>query len=263
LVWKSAGRRSIRSPSFFVGYIKKFISNMSLKRFKEFIFESEEEKTYSFDELPKEVKEKALENNRYINVEYTEWYEPVVEDFEYAMEELGLKDVEVEFTGFYSQGDGASFTARVDDVELFLKKALEINASTEFLDMGEDEDSSKEADELRQLMGDLRNVGYDTREKLKPEDLYLEIVRITNRYSHENTIEASVEMEELDVEDDDRDWNKFYDEMMSMITDWAREESKELYQRLNKYYDELQSDEEVAETLIANDYQFNEEGEIV
>ena len=263
MVWISAGRRSIRSPSFFVGYIKKFTSNMSLKRFKEFIFESEEEKTYSFDELPKEVKEKALENNRYINVEYTEWHEPVVEDFEYAMEELGLKDVEVEFTGFYSQGDGASFTARVDDVELFLKKALEINASTEFLDMGEDEDTSKEADELRQLMGDLRNVGYDTREKLKPEDLYLEIVRITNRYSHENTIEASVEMEELGVEDDDRDWNKFYDEMMSMITDWAREESKELYQRLNKYYDELQSDEEVAETLIANDYQFNEEGEIV
>jgi hypothetical protein len=236
---------------------------MSLKKFKEFIFESEEGKTYSFDELPKEAKEKAIEKNRDINIEYTEWYEPIIDDFEYAMEKLGLTDVEVEFTGFYSQGDGASFTARVENEELFLKRALDINASTEFLDMGENEDTSKEDDELRQLMGDLRNIGYDTREKLKPEDLYMEIFRISSRYSHENTIEASVKMEELDVEDDDRDWNKFQDEMESMITDWAREESKELYHRLGKYYEERQSDEEVAETLIANDYEFNEEGEIL
>jgi hypothetical protein len=236
---------------------------MSLKKFKEFIFESEEGKTYSFDELPKEAKEKAIEKNRDINIEYTEWYEPIIDNFEYAMEKLGLTDVEVEFTGFYSQGDGASFTARVENEELFLKRALDINASTEFLDMGENEDTSKEDDELRQLMGDLRNIGYDTREKLKPEDLYMEIFRISSRYSHENTIEASVKMEELDVEDDDRDWNKFQDEMESMITDWAREESKELYQRLEEYYEGLQSDEEVAKTLIANDYEFNEEGEIL
>jgi hypothetical protein len=224
---------------------------MSLKKFNEFILENEEERTYSFEELPDESKEKALERYRDINTDYIDWHDPIIEGFEEDMKELGLKDVEVEYSGFYSQGDGASFTARVDDEELFLKNALDIKASTEFLDMGETEDTSKEDDELRQLMGDLRNVGYDTREKLSPEDIYMEIVRTSSRYSHENTIEASVEIEELDIEADGRDWDKFQVEMESMITDWARDESRELYQRLEKYYEELQEDKAVAETLIA------------
>lgn len=236
---------------------------MSLKKFNEFILENEEEKTYSFEDLPEESKEKALEKNRYINLEWQDWHDPVIEGFEEDMKELGLEDVIVEYSGFYSQGDGASFTARVDDEEKFLMNALDIKSSTEFLDMGDDEDTSKEDDDLRQLMGDLRNIGYDTREKLKPEDLYINIERISSRYSHENTIAASVEMEELDIEDDDRDWDKFRDEMESMVTDWARDKSQELYRTLEKDWDSLQSDEAVAETLIAGDYEFNLEGEII
>jgi len=236
---------------------------MSLKKFIEFILENEEEKTYSFEDLPEESKKKALEKNRDINVEYQDWHDPVIEGFEEDMKELGLEDVIVEYSGFYSQGDGASFTARVDDEEKFLRDALGITNSTEFLDMGDDEDTSKQDDDLRQLMGDLRNIGYDTREKLKPEDLYINIERISSRYHHENTIAASVEIEELDVEDDDRDWDKFRDEMESIVTEWARDKSQELYRTLEKDWDSLQSDEEVAETLIAGDYEFNLEGEIV
>lgn len=236
---------------------------MSLKKFNEFILENEEERTYSFEELPDESKKEAIEKNRDINVDYQDWHDPIIEDFEEGMKDLGLEDVIVEYSGFYSQGDGASFTARVDDEEKFLMNALDIKSSTEFLDMGDDEDTSKEDDDLRQLMGDLRNIGYDTREKLKPEDLYINIERISSRYHHENTIAASVEIEELDVEDDDRDWDKFQDEMESMVTDWARDESRELYQRLYKYYEELQEDEAVADILIAGDYEFNLEGEIV
>jgi len=236
---------------------------MSLKKFIEFILENEEEKTYSFEDLPEESKKKALEKNRDINVEYQDWHDPVIEGFEEDMKELGLEDVIVEYSGFYSQGDGASFTARVDDEEKFLRDALGIPNSTEFLDMGDDEDTSKQDDDLRQLMGDLRNIGYDTREKLKPEDLYINIERISSRYHHENTIAASVEIEELDVEDDDRDWDKFRDEMESIVTEWARDKSQELYRTLEKDWDSLQSDEEVAETLIAGDYEFNLEGEIV
>lgn len=236
---------------------------MPLKKFNKFILENEEEKAYSFEDLPEESKEKALEKNRDINVDYQDWHDPVIEEFEEDMKELGLEDVIVEYSGFYSQGDGASFTARVYDEEKFFRDALGITNSTEFLDMCDDEDTSKEDDDLRQLMGDLRNIGYDTREKLKPEDLYINIERISSRYSHENTIAASVEMEELDIEDDDRDWDKFRDEMESIVTDWARDESQELYRTLEKDWDSLQSDEAVAETLIAGEYKFNLEGKIV
>ena len=78
------------------------------------------------------------------------------------------------------------------------------------------------------------------------------------------SIEGDVEMEYIDQEEDeDRDWNEFHEEMESMLTDWARKESKELYSSLYKYYEELQEDEAVAETLIANDYEFDAEGNIV
>ena len=253
------------SPSFFVGYIEKIKSDMSLKNFKQFLLESEEEdKTYSFEELSPEAKENAIEQNRDINTDHSDWHDPVIEGFEEDMKKLGLDDIEVRYTGFYSQGDGASFTAKVVDPDTFLRDALDIKHSTEFLDMGDDEETSKDEDDLRQLIGDLRNVGYDTRKKLEPEDLYLSIVEVYSRYSHEMSIEGDVEMEYIDQEEDeDRDWNEFHEEMESMLTDWARKESKELYSSLYKYYEELQEDEAVAETLIANDYEFDAEGNIV
>ena len=236
---------------------------MSLKKFNEFIFEKEE-KTYSFEELPEESKKKALEKNRDINTEYQDWHDPIIEGFEEDMKKLGLDDIVVRYTGFYSQGDGASFTAKVVDQDTFLRDALEIKSSTEFLDMGDDEDTSKEDDDLRQLMGDLRNIGYDTREKVNPEDLYLSIVEIYSRHSHEMSITGEVEIDYIDMVDgDDRDWTSFQDGMEDMLTDWARDESKELYQRLYKYYEELQEDEAVADTLIAGDYDFNLDGDIV
>jgi len=236
---------------------------MSLKKFNEFIFEKEE-KTYSFEELPEESKKKALEKNRDINTEYQDWHDPIIEGFEEDMKKLGLDDIVVRYTGFYSQGDGASFTAKVVDQDTFLRDALEIKSSTEFLDMGDDGDTSKEDDDLRQLTGDLRNIGYDTREKVNPEDLYLSIVEIYSRYSHEMSITGEVEIDYIDMVDgDDRDWTSFQDGMEDMLTDWARDESKELYQRLYKYYEELQEDEAVADTLIAGDYDFNLDGDIV
>jgi len=264
----TSGKEILGSPSFFVGYIEKIKSDMPLKNFRQFLLESKEgDKTYSFEELSPEAKENAIEQNRYINtnhLNHNDWHDPIIEGFEEDMKKLGLDDIEVRYTGFYSQGDGASFTAKVVDTDTFLRDALDIKSSTEFIDMGDDEETSKEEDDLRQLMGDLRNIGYDTRKKLDPEDIYLSIVEVYSRYSHEMSIEGDVVTEDLDIgEDDDRDWDKFHEEMESTLTDWAREESRELYSRLHKYYEELQEDAEVAETLVANDYTFDKEGNIV
>lgn len=78
------------------------------------------------------------------------------------------------------------------------------------------------------------------------------------------SITGEVEIDYIDMVDgDDRDWTSFQDGMEDMLTDWARDESKELYQRLYKYYEELQEDEAVADTLIAGDYDFNLDGDIV
>jgi len=235
---------------------------MSLKKYRQFITESEEEVTYSFEELSDEAKKHAIENNYSINIDYGGWEDPIIEGFTEEMEALGLDDIEVEYTGFHSQGDGASFTAKVTDNDVFLEKALDIKSSTEFLDLGDDEDTSKEDDDLRQLMGDLRNVGFDNRERLESDNLYMEIVRNSNRYTHKNTISGDFEYDELDVEDDDRDWDKFLIDMEDMLTEWARDKSEDLYRRLEKYYTELTSDEAIEDSLRQNDYEFDKDGNI-
>ncbi len=233
---------------------------MSLKKFQEFINESEEEKLYSFNELSPEAQEKALDYNRDINVEYLDWHDYVIDEFKEEMKEkFGFEVDDVRYSGFYSQGDGASFTGETIDKSLFLKNALGVTSSSDVFDNGED----SEEDELRSLVGDLRNIGFDNRERFKADDLYFNVRRRQHgsMYVHENTIDGDVDADYLDIEvDDKRDFDGFVQDLERKTTKWAREQSKELYRRLMKEYDVQTSDEAVKDALIDNDYTFNEEG---
>ena len=236
---------------------------MSLKKFQEFINESEEEKSYSFNELSPEAQREALDNYRDINVEYLDWHDYVIDEFKEEMKEkFGFEVDDVRYSGFYSQGDGASFTGEAIDKALFLKNALGVTSSSDVFDNGED----SEEDELRSLMGDLRNIGFDNRERFKADDLYFNVRRRQHgsMYVHENTIDGDVDADWLDLDDDDdeRDFDGFVQGLERKTTGWAREQSRDLYRRLQDEYDAQTSDEAVKDTLIDNDYTFDEEGRI-
>ena len=231
-----------------------------IKPFASFIKEEEsidDDREYSFEELSPEAKTNALEEMRDINTEYQGWHEPIIEDFEERMKELGVDGVEVSYSGFYSQGDGASFTGDVFDTKTFMSKALGLK-DTEWLDMGEDE---KPEDEESRLRADLLDIGFDTREKLTPDNFVIKIERLSNRYSHENTIEGKVYIEDIPESiEDEIPSQTIEDEIEEKVTNWARSESKDLYRNLERYYDELRSDESVEETIIENDYKFDKDG---
>ena len=74
---------------------------------------------FTFEELAPEVQKKVIEDNRYLNVEYFDWYHSIIEEWTAKLEEAGYMEPEILFSGFYSQGDGASFTAKLD-MEKFL-----------------------------------------------------------------------------------------------------------------------------------------------
>ena len=74
---------------------------------------------FTFEELTPEVQKKVIEDNRYLNVEYFDWYHSIIEEWTAKLEEAGYMEPEILFSGFYSQGDGASFTAKLD-MEKFL-----------------------------------------------------------------------------------------------------------------------------------------------
>lgn len=74
---------------------------------------------YKFSELTKDQQVKATENLRDINTDY-DWYRFELEDYCEDLDKQGFEDAEITFSGFWSQGDGASFTAIVN-LEKFLK----------------------------------------------------------------------------------------------------------------------------------------------
>ena len=228
-----------------------------IKHFVSFVKENEEKEEYSFEELSPEAQKNALEELWDINIEYSDWHEPIIEDFESDMKEDGLSDIEVSYSGFNSQGDGASFTGEVYDNKTFMKKCLDLK-DDEWLDMGDEE---KPEDEGSRLRADLLDLGFDSREKLTPDNFSISIIRDSSRYSHENTISGNVVIEDVPESiEDEFPLDEYAAKLEEMVTKWARSTSKDLYRKLERYYDDLRSDEEVKETIINNDYKFDKDG---
>ena len=86
----------------------------TVKTETETVYHVEERETvelFSFAELSENVQNAIVENNREVLVDDAYWYECVKDDFHETLNLLGFSEVESCFSGFYSQGDGASFTA--------------------------------------------------------------------------------------------------------------------------------------------------------
>lgn len=90
-------------------------------------------KVYKASELNEKARRKVVEKYWDINVDFA-WYEFAIDDFKDKLrDEFGLSCVEIQFSGFCSQGDGASFTGQFSKeyIELIIKENnLNIDAET-------------------------------------------------------------------------------------------------------------------------------------
>jgi len=213
--------------------------------------ESEDEKSYTFNELSPKAKKNAIDRNRDYNIESYDWWEPIIEGFTEEMEAIGMADIDCQFSGFYSQGDGASFTGKVKDNELFLKEIGITPASVG--------------------LGDKTPRKFDTALVSIAENIYITIQRNDRNHYHHNTISANVEVDgDEEIELDlglgmiiEIDVNDVCERIDPIITDWAREKSKGLYNSLETYHDELTSDETIAEDLRSGGHTFDEDGNML
>lgn len=64
-----------------------------------------------FSELNADQKKKVIEKNIDINTDHQDCLECEVESFTEKLTKLGFFNIKVQYSGFCSQGDGASFTA--------------------------------------------------------------------------------------------------------------------------------------------------------
>jgi hypothetical protein len=188
-------------------------------------------KTYlKFNELNDEQKEKVIENNRDINTDY-EWWQFTKEDFHAQLDILGFYDVESYFSGFWSQGDGASFTGKFSypenekEIETILKNLID--------------NYNYKDDKLDYAKNILRNAMIEKKKDID-DDYYpceLEIYSRSN-YCHSNTMQL--------LNND----NDCFLENCRWLAD-------EYYKTLDDEYYYLVSDEAITETLIINDYEFD------
>ncbi len=188
-----------------------------------------------YDEWEPEVQKVVLEKHRGINVEYDKWWDGEYDHWKEKLSEMGYNDVEIAHSGFWSQGDGASFTSNYVDVVKWLRI----------------QNNPKYSRVLKLL------------ENSVPSELEYsaKITRHSSHYVHERTVNLQLE------------WypSKIYDlpNMMSLLQSIERDidediidQCRNIYRDLEQCYDSLTSDEEVAETLRINEYEMTETGKI-
>lgn len=73
---------------------------------------------YTFEELPEHIQDKLIEDE--IEVLDSDWecfvYSDILDEWVIRLENQGFNNPKINYTGFWSQGDGASFTT--DSIDL-------------------------------------------------------------------------------------------------------------------------------------------------
>lgn len=117
---------------------------------------------FTFDELSENAKQKAIESLWDINVNY-DWYECLISEFEDQLMNAGFSNIKINFSGFYSQGDGLSFTGDFNNNDIKLTDEIYYQSIKDFLVY------------------------------VKHKHCYFSIDRISSHYYHENTVTSDNE----------------------------------------------------------------------
>ena len=194
---------------------------------------------YTFDELSDSAKDNVRQWFA-DGLDY-EWWDCTIDNFVEKMGELGIDidkekkyGYQVEFSGFHSQGDGASFVASIDVLKFLREHRLTKEYWMLYLN-------------------------------LKKENCWLSI-SIDQSYYHKHTMLASLDLDvNWDVISDEKynKLDKMAEDLAAHVLEICRDYASDLYHDLEKEYDYLLSEECIAESCEVNEYYFSENGRII
>ena len=223
---------------------------------------------YSFKELLRlerrnKVRPKVMERVReWLRESATDhdWWEYVTDEmWQPALEQIGFTNPKIGFSGFWSQGDGASFTAGVDFPVLveFLANPPEANESIGSMPDGKGEDFRPW---LVHHIGGL-NAQPKFRKLIRLyESGHIDEVtvrRISHRYSHQYTCEFSANWH---FGDSHPKVYQLFVEFRACMEDVRLDLCHAIYKSLEDEYEYLTSDEAYVESSEANDWGFTLDG---
>lgn len=200
---------------------------------------------YSYAELNDEAKRKALNKNRDLNFAF-DWWDSVGEDFVNLCSYLGIKVFKesIQFRGFYSQGDGSAYSARVDFAKL--QDAIGKQSWKAYAPLQEfpflPPDIDRRVMKLvvngllpaePQIIGRTKQFGIVT-------DLGIYVIDQNGR-EHPNIFDELQKLEE---------WLRSLAEILNQF----------LFDSLENQYDYLSSDEAIEESFLANETLFTADG---
>ena len=185
-----------------------------------------ETKVFLFDELS-EAKEKARDWYRYASAGDNFFSECVIEDAKQLARLIGINIENIYFSGFSSQGDGACFTGTLA-YEKGAVAAVKKYAPTDtaWLNLAQQWQAAQ-AKTFYKARGQVSHHG---------------------NYSHENSTHF--------------DWYECNEEQADELSEVARDIMRHIYTELAKEYDWYNDDAQIDEAILANGYEFTEEGDI-
>lgn len=205
---------------------------------------------HRFEELDESAKERARDWYREGLDTDTGCFDFVLDDFDTICGLIGVtldtrpvklvggsirEDPIVLYSGFSSKGDGASFEGRYS-YDKGASKAIRAYASID--------------NELHRIT--------DTLQEVQKRNFYQLSARVSQSgpYCHEMTMTVDVERDSANYQDPTEDAEE-------VITEALRDLARWLYRSLESEYVYQYSDERVDESIIANEYTFTEDGEVV
>lgn len=186
-------------------------------------------KVYSFDELSSEAREKACQQVGNSMTDNAWWYDDTFDLFVERCKDYGMTiDVEdIQFTGFGSQGDGASFTCDDIDVEKLLQSL-----------------GIKMSDGLKEKVLDYIEVN---------------IIRTSYRVYHERTVHVQILLEDALEEEEEgiiQYIHDITDTLEFKLENLKDDLCQQLYNDLRQEYDYFHSAEYVDEVAYENNMLF-------
>lgn len=179
---------------------------------------------YLFEELPEEIQDKIVERKLYTDWGNYWFPDPLLEVFKDTAKEYGFEDIDISYRGFCSQGDGLSFTGKIN-IDYFIDKIVKENPKL----------SKFRIKTLIEYTG--------TTFTLK---------RITYHYCHENTVDTCIT-----INSTQRLTDRSYDylhEIANYLEKYIESTRKELcrhfYASLGEDYNAFMDEEVVKEYLI-------------
>ena len=183
-----------------------------------------------------------------------DWWDFVYDTWEHALEQIGFTDPEIQFRGFWSQGDGASFESGVD-----LQKLVEFFAADiQPKDCIEPSTWSGDKDDYRPWIVHKVDGKYTSNRFGKllwvPDAISLCVKRDHySHYVHKNT--CRVDYEEFDHTTKHPRFWKLFEEFREHTESLRKELCQAIYSDLEEFYEALTSDDNLR--YISDEYEIH------